>query len=177
MSRNSIETIMGGVVLLIAASFLVTAYQSKQLKTVSDGFSVSAKFDDASGIVSGSDVRIGGVKVGVVDSLTLDNKTYRAIVKISLANAVRVPSDSAATIKSDGLLGGKFISVDPGGSDELLADGGVIEFTQSSISLEEMIGKFVFSGGGVDGKDDEGEKKGAPTASKDKSDDVELSVP
>lgn len=176
MSRNVIETVMGGVVLLIAAGFLVTAYQGRQLSALKDGYLVHAVFDDASGIVAGSDVRVGGVKVGVVDSLQLDNKTFRAVVNLKLTQGVGVPSDSTAIIKGDGLLGSKFIALDPGGSEEMLKSNGKIEFTQSSISLEEMIGKFMFSGGGVDGKDAAKDSGSADTKKKD-DDAVELNVP
>jgi phospholipid/cholesterol/gamma-HCH transport system substrate-binding protein len=181
MSRNVIETVMGGVVLLIAGGFLVTAYQGRQLNTLKDGYVVNAKFDDASGIVSGSDVRIGGVKVGVVDTMTLDNKTFRAIVGLKLSHGVDVPADSTAIIKGDGLLGSKFVALDPGGSNEFLKTGEEIQFTQSSISLEEMIGKFMFSGGGVDSKDkasvDAKDKSSAEQNTTKKSDDIELSIP
>jgi len=171
MSRN----VMGGIVLLIAAGFLVTVYQGRQLSAVKGGYIVHAKFDDASGIVAGSDVRVGGVKVGVVDSLQLDNKTFRAVVNLKLTQGVNVPSDSTAIIKGDGLLGSKFVALDPGGSEEALKNNGTIEFTQSSISLEEMIGKFMFSGGGVDGKD--AAKTAGSADTKKKDDAVELNVP
>lgn len=150
MSRNVIETVMGAVVLVIAGGFIMTAYQGRQMQTVKDGYDVMARFDDASGIVTGSDVRVGGVKVGVVKTMELDPKSYRANVTLELGKTISVPTDSSAVIKGDGLLGSKFVSLVPGGSEEMLKQGSEIEFTQSSISLEEMIGKFVFSGGGVD---------------------------
>ena len=181
MSRNVIETVMGGVVLLIAGGFLITAYQGRQMNTVKDGYVVNAKFDDASGIVAGSDVRVGGVKVGVVDSMSLDNKSYRAIIGLKLSHGVAIPQDSTAIIKGDGLLGSKFVALDPGGSNDMLASGGEIEFTQSAISLEEMIGKFVFSGGGVDGKEKAStqapEKAEAAGTEAKKTDDIDLSIP
>ncbi len=181
MSRNVIETVMGAVVLVIAGGFLFTAYQGRQMQSVKDGYGVLARFDDASGIVTGTDVRVGGVKVGVVKSMNLDPKTYRANVTLELARNVAIPTDSSASVRSDGLIGSKFVSLVPGGSDEMLKEGGEIEFTQSSVSLEEMIGKFVFSGGGVD-KDKAAASGAAPVdapqeAKKDADADVKLSIP
>lgn len=163
MGRHVIETIMGAVVLAVAAGFLIFAYNQSSLKSV-DGYSVKAAFNDISGIGLGSDVRIGGLKVGVVEALVLDPATYQASAVLRIRDNIKLPKDTSAAIASEGLLGGKFIKLEPGGSDNELEDGGLIKFTQSSVSFEELIGKFVFSGGGVDGKDEGGspEKKPAP---------------
>lgn len=160
MSKNAIETIMGGVVLLVAGGFLAFAYQTGDVKPVS-GYTVSAKFGDASGLSTGSEVRIGGIKMGVVSGLDLDSDTYQAVVHMQLKADAKVPEDSSARIVGDGLLGDKYVAIEPGGSDVMLADGGAIDVTQSSVNLETLIGKFMFSGGGVDGdKDDkDGEAK------------------
>lgn len=153
MSRNVIETVMGGVVLVIAGSFLMTAYESRSINKVDDGYHIDAKFENATGVAVGSDVRLGGVKIGVVDKMDLDTKNYQAVVGMTIRSSVPLPSDSTASIVGDGLLGSKFISLEPGAEEAMLKDGGKVEYTQSSVSLEEMIGKFVFSGGGVEGDD------------------------
>lgn len=157
--KNLLETLMGAVVLIVAGAFLAFAYEGSQMR-VESGYKVTAKFSNATGISLGSDVRIGGIKIGVVSDLGLDSKTYEAVVKMQIRQNTQLPSDSSAAISSSGLLGDKFVSITPGADDKMLADGGKIQFTQSSVSLEELIGKFMFSGGGVD----KGGKGGSPDA-------------
>lgn len=172
MGRNLIETVMGAVVLAIAIGFLAFVYNQSSIKEV-DGYIIKASFDDLSGIAAGSQVRIGGVKVGVVESLDLDPKTFLANAHMTIQNDVKLPKDSSAAVVSNGLLGEKFIKLEPGGDDATLAAGDAIKFTQSSVSFEELIGKFVFSSGGVDGK--KGDKEGAGDAPAAKSEKDESS--
>lgn len=151
MQKNIVETLIGAVVLLAAAVFLIFAYDKSGV-SVEDGYKVTAKFDNASGVALGSDVRVGGIKVGVVSDLSLDPKTYQALVTMQIRNSTKLPKDSSAAITGDGLLGGKFLQIIPGGDEENLENGGTIDYTQSAVNLEEMIGKFMFSGGGSDKK-------------------------
>ncbi len=153
MQKNVLETLMGAVVLIVAGVFLVFAYEGSEIDVGKDGYTVSGKFTNASGISLGSDVRIGGIKVGVVSDLGLDPETYDAVIAMQISEDTKLPRDSSAAIVSSGLLGDKFIQITPGGDDAMLAEGGRIEFTQSAVNLEEMIGKFMFSGGGIDGTD------------------------
>lgn len=149
MHKNVIETVMGAVVLAVAGGFLAFAYQSSSMSTV-DGYTLHAKFKSVSGISTGSDVRIGGIKVGVVSDMKLDPQTYQAVLDLHINNTTKLPDDSSASILGDGLLGGKFLALEPGGSETMFADGGTISFTQPAVNLESLIGKFMFSGGGVD---------------------------
>lgn len=149
MQKNIIETLMGAVVLVAAGIFLTFAYQGSQMSTP-DGYKVSGRFSNASGIALGSDVRVGGIKVGVVSDMTLDTTTYEAIVTMQIREDTKLPKDSSAAVVSSGLLGDKFVQITPGGDEEMLAAGGKISYTQSGVNLEELIGKFMFSGGGVD---------------------------
>lgn len=149
MSNNAIETVMGGVVLAAAAGFLYFAYDKSNVKPVS-GYSLVASFSNISGIAAGSPVRIGGIKVGVVEDLSLNKESYQAVAKVRIEQDVKIPRDSSAAVQSTGLIGEKFLSIEPGGDEESLKDGEKISFTQPSVNLEEMIGKFVFSGGGAD---------------------------
>lgn len=159
MSRNAIETVMGAVVLVIAGGFLYTAYKGQDVSpNASDSYTVKALFNNVGGVNTGTDVRIGGVKVGIVSDLDLNPETYQAEVSLQLNKNIKLPKDTSAAIVGDGLLGSKFVSLEPGADDKLLKDGSVITFTQSSVSLEELIGKFVFSGGGVDGEKEAGDK-------------------
>lgn len=153
MQKNILETLMGGVVVIVAVSFLVFAYNGSQLR-VEDGYNVNARFANASGIALGSDVKVGGIKVGVVSDMKLDNKTYEALVTLQVRNDTKLPKDSSAAISSSGLLGEKYVQISPGNDDAMLEEGGRIMFTQSGVNLEEMIGKFMFSGGGVDANKD-----------------------
>ena len=151
MQKNIVETLMGAVVLVVAVVFLMFAYNSAHVN-VGKGYKVVAKFDNASGIALGSDVRVGGIKVGVVADLGLDANTYQALVTMQIRESTKLPKDSSASIVGDGLLGGKYLQLTPGSDEAMLADGGKIDYTQSAVNLEEMIGKFMFSGGGVDKK-------------------------
>ena len=160
MQKNLLETLMGAVVLIVAGVFLAIAYDGSQMR-IEEGYQISAKFSNASGISLGSDIRIGGIKVGVISALGLDPESYEAVVSMQIRKNTKVPKDSSAAIVSSGLLGEKYIQLTPGSDDKMLADGGKIQFTQSAVNLEELIGKFMFSGGGVDKS---GNKKAATPA-------------
>jgi phospholipid/cholesterol/gamma-HCH transport system substrate-binding protein len=148
MSRNVIETVMGAVVLVVAALFLFFAYSTAQVRAVR-GYEVSAQFGKIDGIRDGGDVRINGIKVGTVLSTMLDPKTYFPVVRMSIDPNIKLPVDSVASISSSGLLGDKFLSLLPGGSDEFIKPGGQITQTNPSMSLEDIIGQYIFSQGGA----------------------------
>ena len=113
-------------------------------KSPSKTYEITAVFNEVSGLISGSDVRLSGIKVGSVSSQTLDIDTFEAVVSMQISNDIKIPTDSSAKISSEGLLGGNYISIEPGGSDETLIDGDVIEFTQGSIDLIGLLGNAVF---------------------------------
>lgn len=143
MKRSVIETVLGGVVLLVAAVFFVFAYTSSDIRPV-QGYSVTARFNSVDGLVAGSDARIGGVRVGTVSGMSIDQEAYQAVVTIKIQSNVRLPEDSQAVISSDGLLGGKYVRLEPGNSDAKLGEGGVVKHTKDVVSLEEMLGKVIF---------------------------------
>lgn len=151
MSRSLIETVMGAVVLIVALIFVYFVYD-KRTVAAGDGYDIVASFDNITGVSPGSDVRIGGVKVGTVTALSLNNQTYRPQATLRLRPDLKLPDDSSASITSEGLLGGKFVQLTPGADEQMLEAGGEIRYTQSAVNLEEMIGKFMFSGGGVEGE-------------------------
>ncbi len=151
MKRNLIETVMGAVVLLVAGSFLFFAYNQGNISPV-NGYPVVAKFSSASGVSLGSDVRIGGIKVGVVSKMDLDPVSYQAVLTLEIKKNIKIPTDSTAQVATDGLLGSAYVGLAPGGDDAMLKPGGTIKFTQSAVNLVDLIGKMVFSGGGVDSK-------------------------
>lgn len=170
MKRNVIETLVGALVLLVAGGFALFAYQNAGISRANDSYPLIAKFERADGIKPGSDVRIGGVKVGVVTAATLDSKSYLAQIELSLDTNIKLPTDSSAQIVSDGLLGGKYIALIPGADDAMLAAGGEITFTQSSVNLETLIGKMIFSDG--DKKPAKKDTGGNSPAHQDKTNDV-----
>ncbi len=144
MGRNVIETLMGGVVLIVAAAFVTIAFQSGTASSPA-GYQVSAEFDDASGLGPGSEVRMSGVKIGTVEGLELDPDTYFAVVTLNIADAVKLPRDTSARIIADGLLGSNFIALEPGGDEEMIEPGNEITFTQGSINVVDLLGRFIFS--------------------------------
>lgn len=107
-------------------------------------YSVSAKFTAVNGLRIGSNVEISGVYVGKVTGIALDPTLYQAVVTMQVQNAVSIPVDSTAAIKTSGLIGDKYVSVVPGGDEERLKDGDVLLDTQAAIDIEEMISKYVF---------------------------------
>lgn len=158
MRRNVIETVLGGVVLAVAALFLVFAYTSADLRAV-EGYEVTANFSSVGGLQNGSDVRISGVKVGSVTGQTLDPDTFLAVVRMTIDPAIRLPGDTVAVIASESLLGGRYMALEPGGAEELIEPGGRIEYTQSTPGIEQLLGQVIFSmqgsggpaaGGGTD---------------------------
>ncbi|BBK40926.1 outer membrane lipid asymmetry maintenance protein MlaD [Allostella vacuolata] len=153
MKHNIVETVIGAVVLAVAAVFVVFAYTASGVRAVS-GYEVIARFERVDGVAVGSDVRVGGIKVGSIASMTLDPKTYLAVVRLSIEPAVKLPVDTVASISSTGLLGDKFLALAPGGDEKMLEPGGVIQYTQASVNIENLIGQFMFSQGGADKKPD-----------------------
>src|SRR6185312_1811953 len=145
MRGNVIEIVIGAVVLIVAALFLAFAYRTSQFRASGGGYEVSADFARIDGIHQGSDVRISGIKVGTVVADALDPKTYLATIRMSIDKAVQLPDDTVAQVTSSGLLGDKYMSLAPGGSDKMIPPGGKIQYTQSSISLENLIGQMMFS--------------------------------
>lgn len=143
MGRNLIETIMGAVVLGVAGFFLVFAYRHADLKQVT-GYDITAQFASVGGLAAGSDVRINGIKVGTVAGHALDPNTFNAVVRLTIMSDIRLPKDTTATIATEGLLGGKFLKLEPGRSPERIAEGGSIARTKDYKSIEEMVGELIF---------------------------------
>ena len=145
MGRHGVaETLTGAAVLVVALGFLAFAVAHSG-RTTGSGYSLQARFDHIDGLAVGADVRIAGVKVGTVTNERIDPKTFVAVVSMSVQDNIQLPKDSAASIVSESLLGGKYISLSPGGDDTDLKPDQTITITQSSVSLEELLGKFIFS--------------------------------
>lgn len=143
MGRNIVETVMGAVVLLIAGFFLIFAYNTSDLRPVS-GYQVTARFNSVEGLREGSDVRIGGVKVGSITKQRLDPETFQAVVTMIVTKNVRLPTDSVASITGDSLLGGKYLKLTPGAAKSFIEAGGEIKKTQDALVLEQILGRMIF---------------------------------
>lgn len=136
MSKGQIlESIIGVFVIAVAAVFLYYAYQTSGRALTARTYTLGAVFGRVDGVTPGSEVRISGIKIGAVSDSTLDPKTYEARVSLAVARDVAIPDDSVAKIVSDGLLGGAYVSIEPGGSEEMLAEGDTITITQGSVDL------------------------------------------
>ena len=152
MQQNSLlETLIGVAVVVIAAVFLYFAYTRTGSGSLT-GYSLTARLARVDGLAVGTDVRLSGIKVGTVSDLTLDPKTYLVVVHLHVRDDVKIPDDSSLVVTSSGLLGGAYLSISPGGSDDMLKPGGEIMNTQGSVDLLGMIGRFIqggASGGGA----------------------------
>ena len=146
MGRNIVETIIGALVLLVAGIFVIYAFTATEASTPR-GYEILARFDRADGLKRGSDVTLSGIKVGTVTSLELD-KDFNAVVRMSIRREVKLPADTFARIVSESLLGGMVILLEPGGSNQFLADGSRISKTQGSILLADLIARLIFGGVG-----------------------------
>lgn len=150
MSKGQIfESIVGVFVIAVAAAFLYYAYQMSGRALTSRTYSLGAVFGRIDGVTPGSEVRISGVKVGAVSDSALDPKTFEARVTLSVARDIQIPDDSVAKVVSDGLLGGAHVSIEPGGSDVMLAEGDTIAITQGSVDLLNLAVQ-AFTGSGKD---------------------------
>ena len=145
MARHGVaETLTGALVLVVAVGFLAYAVAHSG-RTTGSGYPLDARFDHIDGLNVGGDVRIAGVKIGTVTQERIDPKTFEAIVTMTVRDDMQLPKDTGATIASESLLGGKYISLSPGGDETDLKPGQMITITQSSVSLEDLLGKFIFS--------------------------------
>lgn len=144
MKRNVIETVLGAVVLAVAILFLGFSYSSAKIGST-DGYEVMARFSSIGGLGVGDKVVISGVKVGSVSRIELDKEKYLAEVYLDIGNDYKLPEDTAAFISSESLLGGLYMQLEPGASEDMIADGGTIEYTQAPQNLEQLLGQFIFS--------------------------------
>jgi phospholipid/cholesterol/gamma-HCH transport system substrate-binding protein len=144
---NLTETVTGGVVLAAAVAFVAYGGALAGFGKTGGSYPLTASFRSAEGVSVGTDVRLAGVKVGSVTALSLNNQTFFADATLAIDDGVELPDDSEARIASEGLLGGSFVELLPGGSTANYPPGGEIEMTQGAVSLMELLLKFVGGGG------------------------------
>ncbi len=146
--QHGAEALIGLLIVVLAVWFVVFAWQRTGGGAAYGGIPITAQFQSASGIKVGTDVRVAGIKVGTVTGLSLDPKTYMANVALALNPGTRVPADSSLAVSSEGLLGGNFLNVLPGGDATPLKAGDTIVDTQGSLDLNSLIGQFINKSGG-----------------------------
>ena len=146
LKENLVETLVGLFVVVVAAMFVIYGYSVSETDS-GDGYRVSAQFNRVDGLTIGSDVRMSGIKIGTVRSLELDPASFYANAEFEIANGIDLPDDTSAKITSEGLLGGNYVSLSPGGSEDLLEPGGEILYTQGSVDLIELVSQALFSAG------------------------------
>ena len=149
MKHNLVEALIGALVLVLASGFFMFTYSRTDVGII-EGYQLSARFDRIDGLSVGSDVRLGGIRIGSVIRQSIDLETFDAVIHFSVRSDLHLPSDTSAAITSEGLLGGTYLSLTPGGDSEFLKPGDQIEFTQGSIDLVGLLGKAVFSTGDDD---------------------------
>ncbi|MEM7768063.1 MAG: outer membrane lipid asymmetry maintenance protein MlaD [Pseudomonadota bacterium] len=161
MRESLVETLLGAVVLLVALFFLWFALANGADASSGGGrYDVTARFNNVSGISRGSDVRLAGVKIGVVKSIESDFDRYEAVVTLAIDEAAPLPDDTDARISTDGLLGGAYIALEPGaGMDYVATDGtGEIIYTRGSVDLLTLFASF------ASGSDDDSGSASSPAA-------------
>jgi phospholipid/cholesterol/gamma-HCH transport system substrate-binding protein len=146
-ANRTLEIGTGLFVLLgfAALFFLTTQLPASGLKLsgAKAGYHVTAEFDNIGDLKVGSAVAMAGVRIGEVDAIRFDPKSYKAVVGMRIDPPYnQIPEDSYASVQTQGLLGGKYVGISPGGLDTYLKDGSRIEQTQSAIVLESLINKF-----------------------------------
>ncbi|KPP84715.1 MAG: putative ABC transport system substrate-binding protein [Rhodobacteraceae bacterium HLUCCO07] len=146
MTENTTEVLVGGAVLAVALGFLVYAGQATGFSRGSDSYPLTASFRSIEGVAVGTDVRLAGVKIGTVTGVSLNPETFRADTTFSVAKDVEIPDDSAVVVSSEGLLGGNFVEISPGGSPFYYEPGDEVLDTQGAVSLISLLLKFVSGG-------------------------------
>lgn len=142
-AENVTEVLTGAAVLAAALGFAAYAGLGTRLAPEKDGYELTASFRSVDGVSVGTDVRLAGVKVGTVTKLALNPDTYYADATVTVKNGLAIPDDSSILISSEGLLGGNFVEIQPGGSPVMLEAGQEILDTQGAVGLVQLLMKFV----------------------------------
>jgi phospholipid/cholesterol/gamma-HCH transport system substrate-binding protein len=145
MKKYAMETAVGFFLVL---GLIFIAYMTVNLGHVSfwgdETYPLSARFTSVTGLRKGSSVYMLGIEIGRVERISIDQKEQKAIVEVRIKKGIEVYDDAIASIKTEGLIGDRYLSVDPGGAGELLKNGGVIIDTQPAVDIDELIGKYAF---------------------------------
>lgn len=139
MSENRLEILVGAVVLMISAGFLIYLLQNESIVTSSQRMNLVARFESAQGVGQGTEVKMLGVKIGNVSDIILDTEDFYANIYMNLRSDIKIPDDSSAAIVAEGLLGGNFVEIRPGGSFTFFEEDGVIVLTTAHSGVVEIL--------------------------------------
>ena len=145
MRSNFVEGLIGSVVLAVAVGFLYIVYTKTDVSTAG-GYRLQARFDQVGSLGSGSDVRLSGIRVGSVVDQRLDPQSFQAIVTFSVNEEVKLPTDTTVKVSSEGLLGGSYLQLSPGGAPDNLRPGEEVQYTEGYVDLMSLVSRYVFSG-------------------------------
>ena len=145
MKERVIETAVGFIVICVAIFSFMFFYKISDSGEDGEGYFLNAYFQNIEGVAEGNDVKLSGIKIGYIDNVTLENGTYFAVARLKIKKGIDIPSDSRAIVSTSGLLGGKYIRINPGSADDNLKENGKFKFTQSSINIEDLISKLMYS--------------------------------
>jgi phospholipid/cholesterol/gamma-HCH transport system substrate-binding protein len=149
MNKLNIQLVTGLFVVISLAAFTYQAVNIGGVRLTSQpGYTLQARFTNISGLQAGAIVEAAGVRIGTVSAISFDPDSYEAVVSLRINQEVPVQEDAIAAIRTQGIIGEKFVKIIPGGFDELLEDGGEIFDTESAVSLEELVSKYIFSSEG-----------------------------
>jgi phospholipid/cholesterol/gamma-HCH transport system substrate-binding protein len=148
-----VEALVGLVVVLVAIGFVSFAYNRTQAGSAADGYVLKARFSNVTGVSPGTDVRLAGIRVGKVTKQSLDPASFQAMVEFGIDKALQLPIDSSAAVTTEGLLGGTYVSLTPGGDSVMLKPGEEITETSGATDLMSLVGSFVNRSGGDTPKD------------------------
>ena len=146
MKKYAMETVVG---IFVVIGLFCVGYMTVKLGNVGllgdDSYSLFARFTSVSGLRTGSSIQMLGIEIGRVDKLTMDQENQMAVVEFRINKGIKIYDDAIASIKTEGLIGDRYVSIDPGGgTDELLKPGGTITETESPTDIQELISKYAF---------------------------------
>lgn len=145
MKKYKIETVVG---IFVFIGLICIGYMTVKLGHVSfledDSYTVVAKFISVTGLKKGNPVNMLGIEIGKVEKITMDQENQKAVVKLKISKGIKIYDDAIASIKTQGLMGDQYVSIDPGGGGSLLESGGTITETQSPVDLVDLVGKYAF---------------------------------
>jgi phospholipid/cholesterol/gamma-HCH transport system substrate-binding protein len=148
MKNTMVETLIGAIVIVIAAGFFFFAYQTSGKGGNQDGYRLVAEFDNAEGVNVGTDVRMAGIKIGTVEAASLNPDNFQAHITMRVDRDLKLRDDTTAKVTAEGLLGSKFVSLEQGGSDTVLKDGDTIQYTQGAVDIWSLISQSMFDKNG-----------------------------
>ena len=139
------ETLVGAFIFLLFAAVLGVSYGARNLPTTASGYVIKATFNLIDGLSEGGEVRLGGIPVGSVESTVLADD-YRAVVSMRIDDSVKLPTDTAVAINTDGLFGSKYLELEPGGEEKMLKDGDSISYAQDAVIVTELLNRIIAQG-------------------------------